>query len=119
MIGFSSVLQVGILVGVDPAAGDPAGTHGLLFGLDRRAVTQVGVEEVLEVGPKRGELGAQRGHLVGGLRTYLGRELAAQLGFDRQLVFASCRDLAIELQVVDELEIASLGLIDSRSAADR
>ena len=112
MIGFSSVRRLGpssasiLLLETRP------GRTGLVFGLDRRTMTQVGVEEVLEIGPQRGELGAQRGHLVGGLGTHLGGQLAAQLRFDRQLVFASCRDLAIQLQVVDELQVPSLGLID-------
>ncbi len=101
-----------ILVRVEPAAGDTAGPRRALFGLDRRAVTQVGIEEVFEVGAKGGEFSTQRGHLVGGLCADLGGQFASQLRFDRQLVLASSRDLAVELQVVDELEVARLGRID-------
>ncbi len=104
--------KIGSLVGVDSADGDPAGPHRPLFGLDRRPVAQVGVEEIFEIGPKRGKLGAQRGNLVGGLCAYLGGQFAAQLRFDRQLVLASCRDLTVQLQVVDQLQIARLGRID-------
>src|SRR5262249_26539313 len=64
------------LVGVDPAAGNTAPARRLVLGFDRRTGTEVGVEKVLEIGPQCGELGAQRGHLVGGLGTYLGGELA-------------------------------------------
>ena len=104
--------HVGTVVGVDSAAGHPAGTHRLAFGLNRRPMTQVGVEQVLQIGPQRGQLGAQRGHLVGGLGAYLGRELTAQLRFDRQLVLAPRRDFAVQLQVVDQLQVTRPGLID-------
>jgi len=42
---------------------------------------------------------------------HLRGQLAAQLRLQRQLVFSAGRDLAIQLQVVDELEVADLGLI--------
>lgn len=54
---------------------------------------------------------AQCGHLIGGLGTQLGGQLPAQLGLDGQLVLAPRRDLAIQLQVVDELQITGLGLV--------
>ncbi|RAV15097.1 hypothetical protein DQP55_06950 [Mycolicibacterium sp. GF69] len=73
---------------------------------------QVRIEENLQVGPQRGQLRPQSRHLVGGLGPHLGLELTAQLRLQRQLVFPPRRDLPVQLQVVDELEVAHLGLVD-------
>jgi hypothetical protein len=81
------------------------------FGLDRRAMLQVGVEDDLEVGAQRGQLGTQAGHLVGPLGTQLRTELPPELRFDGQFVFAPRGYLAVELQVVDQFEVSRLGLI--------
>ena len=50
--------------------------------LERGPLTQVRVEQDLQVGPQRRQLRPQCGHLVGGLRAQLGGQLAAQLRLD-------------------------------------
>ncbi len=95
----------------------PRGARGRLVGLDGRTVRQVGVEEDLQVGPQRGQFGPQRRDLVGGLGPQLGGQFAAQLALDGQLVLPARRDLAVQLQVVDELQVACLGLVEVALAA--
>lgn len=67
------------------------------FGFDRGPMREIGVEDDLEVGSQRRELGTQAGHLVGGLRPNLRRQLAAEMGLDGQFVFATRRNLTVEL----------------------
>ena len=63
--------------------------------------------------------GPQRGHLVGGLSPHFDGQLATQLRLHLQLVFPPSGYLAIQLQVVDQLQIARLGPIDiALSAVD-
>ena len=107
---------------VESAAAHPAGglrvwcpvavvAHGGAVVFERGPVRQVGVEEDLQIGPQRGELGTQRGHLVSGLGLQFVGQLAAQLRLHRQLVLAAGGDLAVQLEIVDEFEIARLGLV--------
>ncbi len=103
---------------VDPLAGAfvvalpfAVAAHGLAVALQGRPVAELGVEQDLQVGAQRGQLGSQLRHLVGGLRTQLGGQLAAQLGLDRELVLAAGRDLPIQLQVVNQLQVPRPGLI--------
>ncbi|CAM4353923.1 hypothetical protein MYSE111917_23685 [Mycobacterium senriense] len=84
---------------------------GLGGAAEGRAVREVGVEQDFQAGPQGGKFRAQLGQIVGGLGAQLGGQLAAQLGLDGQLVFTPGRDLAVQLQVVDELEVADAGLI--------
>jgi hypothetical protein len=111
LIGLGCVRLLGgpeVFLGVDPAAADAPGGA---FGLDGGPVREIGVEEEFQIGTQRGQFGAQRRHLVGGLRPQLRGQLAAQMRFDGELVLPSRGDLAIELQVVHELEVAHLGLV--------
>ena len=111
--------------GLDTAADHPIGTHRLRgqpglsrpISLDRRAVRQVGIEQVLQVCPQRCQFLTQCSHLVGCLGAGLGTELAAQMRFQRKLVLTPSRDLPIQLKVVDQLEVAGLGLVDIALAA--
>ena len=79
--------------------------------LDRRTGRQVGVEQDLQVRAQRRQFRPQRGHLVIGLGTCLVREFATQVGLDVEFVLAARGDLPVQLEVVDGLEIAGLGLI--------
>ena len=108
------------VLGVDAAAADPAGGVAAVrprfcvraaVGLDGMPVRQVGVEQELQIGPQRGQLGAQRRNLVGLLGTQFGDQLTAQLRLHRQLVLPTRRDLPVQLQVVHEFQITHLGLI--------
>jgi hypothetical protein len=65
------------VVGLDRPVGERV--HAGAFGLDGRAMLQVGAEEDLEVGAQRGQLGAQAGHLVGGLCPHLRGEFPPEL----------------------------------------
>ena len=103
---------------VDPLAGAlvlavpfAVAAHGLAFTLQRRTLAELGVEQDLQVGAQRGQLGPQLRHLIGGLRAQLGGQLSAQLGFDGELIFAARGDLPVQLQVVDQLQVPRPGLI--------
>ena len=85
--------------------------NGLALALQRRTLAELGVEQDLQVGTQRGELGPQLRHLVGGLRAQLAGQLAAQLGLHGELILATGGDLPVQLQVVDQLQVARPGLI--------
>ncbi|OBK36427.1 hypothetical protein A5659_01535 [Mycobacterium sp. 1165196.3] len=87
----------------------------LRLGLGRspegRALRQVGVEQDFQAGPQGGQFRTQLSQIVGGLGAQLGGQLAAQLRLHGQFVFTPGRDLPVQLQVVDQLEVADPGLI--------
>ncbi|NMN96918.1 hypothetical protein FGL95_17920 [Nocardiaceae bacterium YC2-7] len=67
---------------------------------------QLPVEQHLEVGAQSDQLGAQSSQFLG-----IGAHLATNLRLDAHLVFASRGDFALELQLVDGLQISGLGLV--------
>src|SRR6202034_2848977 len=85
---------------VDPLAGAlvlavpfAVAPYRLAFTFQRRTFAELGVEQDLQVGAQRGQLGPQLRDLIGGLRAQLAGQLPAQLGFDGELIFAAGRDL--------------------------
>ncbi|CKN69738.1 Uncharacterised protein [Mycobacterium tuberculosis] len=106
----------------NPIAGYPVrgralaieGTRGpglFLHGPQRRTVLEVGVEQNLQAGSQRGQFGPQGCYLVGGRSAQLRGQLAAQLRFQGQLVLPARRNLAIQLKVIDQLQVTHPGLI--------
>ena len=124
MIGLSSVFVVDVVAvfGVDAAGGDPARdsapaasrcSRGPLRSVsmagrcDRSASNRISrLARSAANSARRPATSSAR------LGPQSGRQLAAQLRLHRQLVFPPRRDLAVQLQVVDQLQVARLGLID-------
>jgi hypothetical protein len=73
--------------------------------LQCRALLEVGVEQDLQAGAQRGQFCPQCRDLVGRLRAYFGGQFPTQLRLHRQFVLATCRDFAVQLQVVNQLHI--------------
>ncbi|CAM3165795.1 hypothetical protein MYIN104542_20780 [Mycobacterium intermedium] len=78
---------------------------------------QIGVEQNLQAGAQRRQLGPQRRHFVRGRPAQFGSQLTPQLRLDGQLVLAPGGDFTFQLKVVDQLHVPRPRLIGVRLSA--